>query len=83
MSKPIRIYSTNEVFVFKSISSLISFNKQTKLYKSLELTQFEAPSTYYDVYSVVGLIEAFCQFAKQEKIKTQDYYEIVENRLNK
>lgn len=58
MSKPIRIYSTNEVFVFKSISSLISFNKQTKLYKSLELTQFEAPSTYYDVYSVVGLIEA-------------------------
>lgn len=40
--------------------------------------------SFLDVNSaVVVLIEAFCQFAKQEKIKTQDYYEIVENRLNK
>ena len=32
--------------------------------------------------STIGFIEAICHFAQKEKIKTKDYYEIVENKLN-
>ena len=56
--RPIKIYNTSSEFIFFKDKKGISYNKTSKIFTKKDDIMFLTNETNYDVYSVLGLIEA-------------------------